>query len=117
MITVDELAHLPLFESARDEALASIVSRSADLHVNAGDWVVLEGEAAAFYVLLEGRGEIVKAIAGAEQLVDVVEPGGFFGEVPLLLGSGFLAGIRATEPSRLMRLEAIDFQQIGRTLP
>jgi len=51
----------------------------------------LKGEAAAFYVVVEGRCEIVKMIAGAEQVVDVVEPGGFFGEVPLLLGSGFLA--------------------------
>ncbi|MGA7201308.1 MAG: FAD-dependent oxidoreductase [Candidatus Cybelea sp.] len=117
MITVDALGHLPLFESARDEALATIVSRSADLHVKSGDWVVLEGEAAAFYVLLEGRAEIVKTIAGAEQLVDVVEPGGFFGEVPLLLGSGFLAGIRTTEPSRLMRLEPVDFHELVARCP
>ena len=117
MVNIDELAHLPLFESARDEALATIVSRSADLHVNAGDWVVLEGEAAAFYVFLEGRGEIVKTLAGAEQVVDVLEPGGFFGEVPLLLGSGFLAGVRATEPSRLMRLEAIDFHELVARCP
>ena len=69
MITPETLSHLPLFESARDEALETIVSRSADLHVNAGDWVVLEGEAAAFYVVIEGRCEIVKLIAGAEQIV------------------------------------------------
>jgi thioredoxin reductase (NADPH) len=117
MITVETLSHIPLFESARDEALATIVSRSADVRVNTGDWVVLEGEAAAFYVLLEGRAEIVKTIAGAEQLVDVVEAGGFFGEVPLLLGSGFLAGIRATAPSRFMRLEPIDFHELVARCP
>jgi thioredoxin reductase (NADPH) len=117
MITPETLSHLPLFESARDEALETIVSRSADLHVNAGDWVVLEGEAAAFYVVIEGRCEIVKLIAGAEQIVDVVEPGGFFGEVPLLLGSGFLAGVRAVTPSRLMRLEATDFQELVARCP
>jgi thioredoxin reductase (NADPH) len=117
MITSEDLSHLPLFESARDEALETIVSRSADLHVNAGDWVVLEGEAAAFYVVIEGRCEIVKLIAGAEQVVDVVEPGGFFGEVPLLLGSGFLAGVRAVAPSRLMRLEATDFQELVARCP
>ena len=117
MITPEALAHLPLFESARDEALATIVSRSADVRVNAGDWIVLEGEAATFYVVVEGRCEIVKTIAGAEHVVDVVEPGGFFGEVPLLLGSGFLAGVRAAAPSRLMRLEAIDFHELVATCP
>ena len=117
MITVGELSHLPLFESARDEALATIVSRSADVRANAGDWIVLEGEAAAFYVVVEGRCEIVKLFAGAEQVIDVVEPGGFFGEVPLLLGSGFLAGVRAAVPSRLMRLEAIDFHELVAICP
>jgi thioredoxin reductase (NADPH) len=117
MITIESLSHLPLFESARDEALATIVSRSADVRTKAGDWIVLEGEAAAFYVVVEGRCEIVKTIAGAEQVVDVVEPGGFFGEVPLLLGSGFLAGVRAAAPSRLMRLEAADFHELVANCP
>jgi thioredoxin reductase (NADPH) len=117
MITIEALAHLPLFGSASGEALETIVSRSADLRVNTGDWVVLEGEAAAFYFVVEGRCEIVKIFAGAEQVVDVVEPGGFFGEVPLLLGSGFLAGIRAAAPSRLMRLEAIDFHELVARCP
>jgi thioredoxin reductase (NADPH) len=117
MITTEALSHIPLFESARDEALETILSRSADVRVKAGDWIVLEGEAAAFYVVVEGRCEIVKMIAGAEQVVDVVEPGGFFGEVPLLLGSGFLAGVRTTMPSRLMRLEAVDFHELVARCP
>ncbi len=112
MITAELLAKIPLFASAHDGDLERIVARSADIRVSAGDWVVLEGEAAAFHVVLEGRCEIVKVIGGAEHVVDVVEPGGFFGEVPLLLGSGFLASIRATEPSRLMRLDAIDFHEL-----
>jgi thioredoxin reductase (NADPH) len=117
MITTDALSHIPLFESARDEALETILSRSADVRVNAGDWVVLEGEAAAFHVVVEGRCEIVKMVAGAEQVLDVVEAGGFFGEVPLLLGSGFLAGVRATLPSRLMRLDAVDFHELVAKCP
>ncbi len=117
MITTGELSHLTFFESAGGDAFETIVSRSADIRVNAGDWIVLEGEAAAFYVVLEGRCEIVKTIGGAEQVVDVVEPGGFFGEVPLLLGSGFLAGVRAATPSRLMRLEATDFHELVANCP
>ena len=117
MITTDALSHIPLFESARDEALETILSRSADVRVKAGDWVVLEGEAAAFYVVVEGRCEIVKMVAGAEQVLDVVEAGGFFGEVPLLLGSGFLASVRTTMPSRLMRLEAVDFHELVARCP
>jgi thioredoxin reductase (NADPH) len=106
------LAHIPLFASAHDEALGPIVARSADIHVNSGEWVVLEGEAAAFFIVLEGLCEIVKMAAGSEQIVERAEPGDFFGETSLLLGSGLLAGLRAVETSRLMRLEALDFHEL-----
>jgi thioredoxin reductase (NADPH) len=106
------LANVPLFASAHDGALGPIVARSADIHVNPGEWVVLEGEAAAFFVVLEGLCEIVKTTAGSEQVVDRAEPGDFFGETSLLLGSGLLAGLRAVEASRLMRLEALDFHEL-----
>ncbi len=117
MITAETLAKISLFASAHEGDLAKIVSRSADIRVGAEDWIGLEGEAAAFYVLLEGRGEIVKLIAGAEHVMDVIEPGGFFGEVSLLLGVAFLGSIRATAPSRLMRLEAIDFHELVARCP
>ncbi|HXM05948.1 MAG TPA: cyclic nucleotide-binding domain-containing protein, partial [Candidatus Acidoferrum sp.] len=112
MITPAMLAHIPLFASAHDGGLGPIVARSADIHVNSGEWVVLEGEAAAFFVVLEGLCEIVKMAAGSEQIVERAEPGDFFGETSLLLGSGLLAGLRAVQTSRLMRLEALDFHEL-----
>ena len=117
MITPEALAHLPLFESARDEALATIVSRSADLHVNAGDGSCSKAKPRPSTSWSRAGARSSRLIAGAEQIVDVVEPGGFFGEVPLLLGSGFLAGVRAVAPSRLMRLEAIDFHELVASCP
>ena len=117
MITAELLAGIPLFASAHEDQRATIAERSADVRVSDGDWIVLEGEAAAFYVVLEGRVEIVKVLAGAEHVVDVVAPGGFFGEVPLLLGSGFLASIRAAQASRLLRIEPIDFHELVTRCP
>jgi len=117
VITAESLMHIPLFASAHKGELDTIVSRSADIRVNAGDWLVLEGEAAAFLVVLDGRFEIVKTIAGAERVLGTVEAGGFFGEGALLLGSGFLAGLRAAEPSRAMRLERIDFHDLVAKCP
>jgi len=112
MITPAALTQVPLFASAREGVLGPIAARSADIHVNPGEWVVLEGEAAAFFIVLEGLCEIVKMTAGSEQIVERVEPGSFFGETSLLLGSVFLAGLRAVETSRLMRLEALDFHEV-----
>jgi thioredoxin reductase (NADPH) len=112
MITPAAIAHIPLFASARDGALDTLVARSADISVNPGEWIVLEGEAAAFYIVLEGICEIVKMTAGSEQIVERMGPGEFFGETSLLLGSGLLAGLRAVEKSRLMRLEPLDFHEL-----
>ncbi len=117
MITADILGGVPLFASADEVQRATIAERGADIRVGAGDWVVLDGEAAAFYVVLEGRAEIVKTLGGAEHVLDVVVPGGFFGEVPLLLASGFLAGVRATETTRLARIEPIDFHELVTRCP
>jgi CRP-like cAMP-binding protein len=117
VITAESLTHIPIFASAHKGDLDSIVSRSADLRVNGGDWLVLEGEAPAFLVVLEGRFEIVKTIAGADRVLGTIGAGDFFGEGSLLLGSGFLAGLRAAEPSRAMRLEPIDFHDLVAKCP
>jgi thioredoxin reductase (NADPH) len=117
MITSEALAHVPLFASAHAGDLDTIVSRSADIRVNAGDWLVLEGEATAFIVVLEGQLEIVKTIAGAEHVLGTVEVGDFFGEVSLLLGTVFVGGLRGRQPTRAMRLEAIDFHELVAKCP
>ncbi|MGC1379860.1 MAG: FAD-dependent oxidoreductase [Candidatus Baltobacteraceae bacterium] len=112
MITAESLTHIPIFASAHKGDLDTIVSRSADMRVSDGDWLVLEGEAPAFLVVLEGRFEIVKMIAGAERVLGTLGVGEFFGEGALLLGSGFLAGLRAAETSRAMRLDPLDFHDL-----
>ena len=117
MITAESLTHIPIFASAHQGDLDTIVSRSADIRVNAGDWLVLEGEAPAFLVVLEGRFEVVKIIAGAERVLGTLATGDFFGEGALLLGSGFLAGLRAAEPSRAMRLDPLDFHDLVAKCP
>ncbi len=117
MITAESLAHIPIFASAHKGDLDTIVSRSADMRVSGGDWLVLEGEAPAFLVVLEGQFEVVKTIAGAERVLGTLGAGEFFGEGALLLGSGFLAGLRAVEPSRAMRLEPIEFHDLVAKCP
>jgi thioredoxin reductase (NADPH) len=117
VITAESLTHIPIFASAHQGDLDTIVSRSADIRVNAGDWLVLEGEAPAFLVVLEGRFEVVKIIAGAERVLGTLATGDFFGEGALLLGSGFLAGLRAAEPSRAMRLDPLDFHDLVAKCP
>ncbi|MBD5632875.1 MAG: FAD-dependent oxidoreductase, partial [Candidatus Eremiobacteraeota bacterium] len=70
------------------------------------------GEAPAFFALLEGRFEVLKKYGSSVRQLAVREPGAYMGELPIVLGGPFIAGARALDPSRLLRLEARDFRRL-----
>jgi thioredoxin reductase (NADPH) len=112
MITADLLLGIKLFAPVPESERNSIASHAADISVRPGEFVIQEGETAAFFALLSGRMTVRKRMGGGEQVLTTYEPGDFFGEVPLLLGSPSLASVRAEEHSRVMRLDATDFNHL-----
>lgn len=105
MITPGELGTLELFEGCSDEQLAFFSKGCADVRVAAGDWIIREGETPRFFVLLSGTADIIKTVADRPAQLGTYGPGDGFGEVPLLLGSSTVAGVRATSPVRLARAD------------
>ncbi len=112
MITIDLVAHVPLFSHLTRERQEQIADRAADVQVRSGDWLIQEGELPAFFVLLSGSLDVMKTLAGVEQVINRYTPGDFFGELPLLLGSTAVASLRARESSRVLRLEPPDFHTL-----
>jgi thioredoxin reductase (NADPH) len=112
VITPQDIASIPLFEPLSDDDRLLIASRAADIRLREGEWLIQEGEPASFFVLLAGELETVKRYFGVEQVILYSLPGTFFGEVPLLLGSAAVASLRASEPSRVMRLDPVDFHTL-----
>ena len=112
MITGELVKQIPLFAALPDNETASIAARAADVHVRRDEWLLLEGQTPAFFGLLEGKIAVFKSMAGRDQHVYDYGVGDYFGEVPLLLGSPAIAGLRAMEPSRVMRLDANDFHDL-----
>jgi thioredoxin reductase (NADPH) len=112
VITADLLTRISLFAPLPESERASIAARAADVRLRADEYLLIEGQAAAFFGLLEGRIDVFKAVGGRDQRITTFAPGDYFGEVPLLLGSPALASLRATEPCRLLRLEASDFLEM-----
>ena len=112
MITADLLTRIPLFAGLPADERGSLAARAADVRIRKDEWLLMEGQSPAFFGLLEGRLAVIKAIAGRDHHVATYEPGEYFGEVPLLLGSPAVAGLRALEPSRMMRLEPADFHDL-----
>jgi thioredoxin reductase (NADPH) len=112
MITPDLFKDVPLFAEVPATELSTIAARSADIDLRAGDWLIHEGEVAAFFILLSGHMEVSKSYGGIDRVINQYEPGMFFGELPLLLGSPAIASLRATLPSRIARLDERDFREL-----
>ena len=106
MIEFADLRDLPLFEGVEDAALSRAAAHAADVRVDAGQWLVREGEAAAFYVLLSGEFDLVKRYGDGLRTLAVRETrGDYLGEIPIVFGTTFFAGARARTPIRVARFD------------
>ncbi len=117
MLTTDELAAIPLFSTLKVAELADLCRASADIHLGTGEYAVHEGEEAALFVVLSGKLEVRKLVDGIERTIGTRVPGKLLGEVPLVYGTQFQAGARATEPSRVVRIDARHYYAIAAASP
>jgi thioredoxin reductase (NADPH) len=87
MLTVDDVATLPLFATLPRPELERLARTSADLHLSPGEFAVPEGGERALFAVLSGKIEVVKTIDGVERTLGWRVPGTIFGEVPIALGT------------------------------
>jgi thioredoxin reductase (NADPH) len=112
MIHVDELKDIPIFACLTDAQRQRLAQTAADIHVQEGEWVIREGDVPWFYVLLDGSMDVLKNYGGTDRIVNKYSRGEFFGEVPILLASAAIASLRAREPSRMIRLDKLQFKEL-----
>ncbi|HEX7758274.1 MAG TPA: cyclic nucleotide-binding domain-containing protein, partial [Caulobacteraceae bacterium] len=113
MLSVEDVAAVPLFSALPAASLERLARTSADLHLGTGDFAVHEGGERALYAVLSGRIEVVKRFDGVERTLGWRLPGTIFGEVPIALGTPFPGGYRAAEPSRVMRVDVQEYYTIA----
>ena len=113
MIEFAELRGLQVFEGVSDAALNRAAAHAADVRVDAGQWLVREGEAAAFYVLLSGTFDLLKMYPdGMRRLAVRDEKGDYLGDLPIVFGTTFFAGARAVTPIRVARFDKAEFGEL-----
>lgn len=117
MLTVGEIQTVPIFLSLTSGQQQRLAETAADIHLEPGEFAVPEGGERALYAVLSGKMEVVKTIDGLERRLGWRVPGTIFGEVPLALGAPFPGGYRASEPSRVMRLEASLYYSLAAASP
>lgn len=117
MLTIDDVRAIPLFSTLAETELERLAQTSADLHLGAGEIAVPEGGDRALYAVLAGKIEVVKQIDGIERTLGWRVPGQIFGEVPIAFGTAFVGGYRASEPSRVMRVDPRQYYAVAAALP
>ena len=117
MLTIDDIRAIPLFSTLAVTELERLAQTSADLHLSAGEFAVHEGGDRALYAVLSGKIEVVKMIDGIERTLGWRVPGTIFGEVPMTFGTPFIAGYRAAEPSRVLRVDPKQYYAIAAASP
>lgn len=108
VVTWSMVASVPLFRTLNASAIAEIMRYLSAQSVPAGTLIVRRGEMAqSMYFIAEGEVEI--ELPGEAVRLG---PGQFFGEIAILHKTLRTANVRATEPTKLLILDAYDLQTL-----
>lgn len=106
---IETLRSVPLFADtlhSTDESptCLAILDRGETIDLADGQAAAREGDPAVFCVVLSGTVRVTKRIG--DGMIDLATwgPGEFFGELPLILGTPFIASGYAVGPTTLLRL-------------
>ena len=114
MVSVDDLASVPLFDTLDSDQLANIARWFHEQNAGAGRKLVGEGAPGyTFFVLVEGTAQVSSE---GESLGDL-SPGDFFGEMAILGTGRRTATVTSTSPVRLLVMFGSEFRQLEAALP
>lgn len=118
MLTADDVRTIPLFANLEARELERLARTSADLRLGAGEFAAHSGsDERALFAVLSGKIEVVRSFDGVERTLGWRVPGAIFGELPIALGTPLYGGYRASEPSRVMRVELREYYAIASASP
>jgi CRP-like cAMP-binding protein len=108
------LSRVPIFSNCSPEEVSAIDAVAQEQAFQPGQIIVSQGTAGhAFYMILEGRVEIIRD----NNSLGAFRPGDFFGEMSLLDSAPRSATIRALEPTVCLMLSSWDFKGLLERYP
>ena len=114
MVSVEDIAAVPIFSSLDPEELATIANWFDAVQVGEGVKLVGEGcHGYSFFVLAEGTASVT---AEGEELA-TLRAGDFFGEVAMLDSGRRTASVTSTAPARLFVMFGTEFRQLQDAYP
>jgi signal transduction histidine kinase len=112
---VETIRQMAPFAGLKDDQL-DCIREGEVIEVQPGDTLVEEKAPAEYFFLnLAGEVRISRRYDNQDVLLAVNQPGGYMGEVPLLLNAPWVATVRVSKPTRLFRLNQEAFwRMMGR---
>lgn len=114
------LDQIQLFQSLPREEIRHLETALPSLDFPAGKVLVHEGKSDdKFFILMEGKVEVIKALGKAEERrVDVCEAGSLLGEMSLFSGKNqHTASVRSLTPLRLLQVSRTDLTNLIQRQP
>lgn len=118
-ITPDQkdLHQIRLFSGLTDQELNSL-EKGREVWFEIGDKIIAEGEHDTFYVVLEGKVEIILRDGAKEAVLSTYDSGDHFGELPIILGwSDHKCAAFAAQKSHLIRWDKDAFWRMVYSSP
>ena len=110
----NRLKSLPLFEGVSSEDLEKIAPFVSEVSVSQGKNLVEEGDYAyEFMAIEEGEAEVRRG----DQVLAVLGPGDFFGEMGLIDSERRNATVTAKSGMRLITLDSWDMKRLEKMIP
>jgi thioredoxin reductase (NADPH) len=102
------------FPILTEAQIARLASHGLSRTVAAGEALVEPGEPPTrLFVLTRGQAEVVRDTSGREELLAILRPGQFTGEVNMLSGRPGLLWLRASGPGEVVELERDRFLELA----
>ena len=110
---VNFIREVPIFGHLDVSTLETIVSVLRYQNFRVGETIIQQGERGdKFFILADGRAQVIVESNGSRQVVDALAPGDSFGEIALIENSKRTASIRAMCPSKVLYLERSMFDHL-----
>ncbi len=113
------MSKVPIFSSLNQEEMAQIAAIITDKEYKKGESIYAFGETGkCLYVINEGKVKIFRmSEAGKEQIIRILHPGDFMGELSLFAHSAVNDSAEALEPTAMCVIDGNKLNQIMKNVP
>lgn len=111
------LHQIRLFSGLNEQELNSL-EKGQEVWFNRGDKILAEGQHDTFYVVVEGKVDVILRDGAKESVLSTYDAGDHFGELPIILGwSDHQCAAFAAEKSRLLKWDKDEFWRMVYSSP